>query len=350
MPSSPGDQVGLSGLQRRYDRQLRGAPGVQVRLLPPRPASGPSAVAEPEPESQPHAQPCPEPERSPRAPVTVFEAKPVAGKDLTITLSVPLQSLAETDLGRDEAGGGPGGDPSVHRGGDRRRQQRRHRRLLGGHRRPGPTRLDLQGGDDAGPAPCGPAAFVAGELPGPVGRRRQAVRELQRLPEQRARRRSIWRRRSPSRATPPSSVNATRSPPVRCSRPPSSLGLGTDYDVGFSSYFGSVPTNDTGPAGGCRPDRAGRGAGVAAGHGRRRRLGRRWPYGAPVPGGGDQGHLEGEAAHGRRGGEPAIDDARGGDPGQRSGCWTDLPGPAGDRQDRNGGVRQRRTAQAPTRG
>ena len=28
----------------------------------------------------------------------------------------------------------------------------------------------------------------------------------------------------------------------------SSLGLGTDYDVGFSSYFGSVPTNDTGPA------------------------------------------------------------------------------------------------------
>ena len=29
----------------------------------------------------------------------------------------------------------------------------------------------------------------------------------------------------------------------------SSLGVGTDYDVGFGSYFGSVPTSNTGPAG-----------------------------------------------------------------------------------------------------
>ena len=29
-----GDQVGLSGLQKRYDTTLRGTPGVQVRLLP----------------------------------------------------------------------------------------------------------------------------------------------------------------------------------------------------------------------------------------------------------------------------------------------------------------------------
>ena len=29
-----GDQVGLSGLQRRYDAQLRGTPGVRVQLVP----------------------------------------------------------------------------------------------------------------------------------------------------------------------------------------------------------------------------------------------------------------------------------------------------------------------------
>ena len=119
------------------------------------------------PAQPPSPSPTPSPSASPRAPVTIFEAKPVAGKDLTITLSVPLQILAERTLGRHEAGGSPGGDPSVDRGGDRRRQQRRHRRLLGGHRRPGPTGLDLQGGDDAGSAPSGPPAFVAGELSRP---------------------------------------------------------------------------------------------------------------------------------------------------------------------------------------
>ena len=29
-----GDQVGLSGLQKRYDTQLRGTPGVRVQLVP----------------------------------------------------------------------------------------------------------------------------------------------------------------------------------------------------------------------------------------------------------------------------------------------------------------------------
>jgi cell division protein FtsI/penicillin-binding protein 2 len=83
-----GDQVGLSGLQRRYDEQMRGTPGVQVRLAAVKP-TGPSASPSP----TPSASPAPEP-------VTVFEAKPTAGKPLVITLDRELQELAERTLAK----------------------------------------------------------------------------------------------------------------------------------------------------------------------------------------------------------------------------------------------------------
>ena len=80
-----GDQVGLSGLQRRYDPQLRGTPGVQVQLV----ASKPADTASPEPT----------PSASPDAKAKVlFEAEPVAGVPLQTTLSPRLQSLAEQTL------------------------------------------------------------------------------------------------------------------------------------------------------------------------------------------------------------------------------------------------------------
>ena len=93
-----GDEVGLSGLQKRYDSTLRGTPGVQVRLLPlttgssatPSPSS--SSSASPGPSSGPSGS------ASPVTPVTVFEAKPVTGKDLRLTLNVYLQELAEKTL------------------------------------------------------------------------------------------------------------------------------------------------------------------------------------------------------------------------------------------------------------
>jgi Penicillin binding protein transpeptidase domain/Penicillin-binding Protein dimerisation domain/NTF2-like N-terminal transpeptidase domain len=82
-----GDQVGLSGLQRRYDPQLRGTPGVQVLLI----ASKPAATASPEP--TPSASPAAESK-------VLFEVKPVAGKALQITLQPKLQSLAERTLAK----------------------------------------------------------------------------------------------------------------------------------------------------------------------------------------------------------------------------------------------------------
>ena len=82
-----GDQVGQSGLQRRYDAQLRGTPGVRVQLAPAKPA----ATASPSPSATPDGVPASEPR-------TIFEVKPVAGKPLDITLLPSLQRLAEKTL------------------------------------------------------------------------------------------------------------------------------------------------------------------------------------------------------------------------------------------------------------
>ncbi len=84
-----GDQVGLSGLQARYDAQLRGTPGAQVRLVVGRPVADPA---------DPSASPSPSPAPDPVDPVTVFETKPVAGEELQTTLQPTLQRLAEKTL------------------------------------------------------------------------------------------------------------------------------------------------------------------------------------------------------------------------------------------------------------
>lgn len=94
-----GDQVGLSGLQKRYDVSLRGTPGVEVRLLPLTPPSSSSSASTSAPSASPTTSP--EPTASPSssaAPVTVFEVKPVVGKDLQLTLNLYLQKLAEKTL------------------------------------------------------------------------------------------------------------------------------------------------------------------------------------------------------------------------------------------------------------
>jgi cell division protein FtsI/penicillin-binding protein 2 len=82
-----GDQVGLAGLQKRYDAQMRGTPGVRVRLLAAKPAT--DASASPSPTPSPAAE---------TEPVVLFEVKPVPGKPLTTTLNVGLQKLAEKTL------------------------------------------------------------------------------------------------------------------------------------------------------------------------------------------------------------------------------------------------------------
>ena len=69
----PGDPIGQSGLQARYDAQLRGRPGSTVRIVARTTTAGSGA------------------QRS----KTVYEVKPVRGKDLSTTLSRSRQSRAE---------------------------------------------------------------------------------------------------------------------------------------------------------------------------------------------------------------------------------------------------------------
>jgi cell division protein FtsI/penicillin-binding protein 2 len=88
-----GDQVGLSGLEKRYDAQLRGTPGVQVQIVPDPAQGGSSSGASPS--ASPSASATASPSADPGASTTVFEVKPVAGKPLTTTLNVDLQKVAE---------------------------------------------------------------------------------------------------------------------------------------------------------------------------------------------------------------------------------------------------------------
>ncbi len=84
-----GDQVGLSGLEKRYDKQLRGTPGVQVQLVP----AGPSASTSPSPSPTPSTS-------TTVKPVALFEVKATAGEPLTTTLNIDLQKLAESTLAK----------------------------------------------------------------------------------------------------------------------------------------------------------------------------------------------------------------------------------------------------------
>ncbi len=242
-----GDQVGLSGLQRRYDRQLRGAPGVEVRLLPPRPASGPSASPSPSASPTPIASPAPSPSASPRAPVTIFAAKPVAGKDLTITISVPLQNLAERTLAETKPAAAlvairPSTGAVIAAANNAGTDG--YSVATVGQAPPGSTfkvattlALLRAGLRPSSPVSCPARLVVDGK---------QFVNysdypssdlgsiDLETAVAQSCNTAFIGQR---DRIAPGALLAAAGS-----------LGLGTDYDVGFSSYFGSVPTNDTGPA------------------------------------------------------------------------------------------------------
>jgi cell division protein FtsI/penicillin-binding protein 2 len=83
-----GDQVGLTGLQKRYDQQMRGTPGVRVRLVT---AKESGSAASPSPTPSPAAD---------AEPIVLFEVKPVPGKPLTTTLNIGLQKLAERTLAK----------------------------------------------------------------------------------------------------------------------------------------------------------------------------------------------------------------------------------------------------------
>lgn len=83
----PGDTVGLTGLQLRYDDSLRGLSGTTVRL-----EARAGADEQPTPSDGPSATPSAPVEIDP---VELFVAAPVPGKDLTLSLETSLQDKAD---------------------------------------------------------------------------------------------------------------------------------------------------------------------------------------------------------------------------------------------------------------
>ena len=87
-----GDEVGLSGLQKRYDDTMSGTPGVAVQLV-----AGSSPSASPTPAG---GTASPGGSASASLTSTLFEVKAEAGKPLETTLVVGLQRLAEKTLAK----------------------------------------------------------------------------------------------------------------------------------------------------------------------------------------------------------------------------------------------------------
>ena len=108
-----GDQVGLTGLQRRYDAQLRGTPGDKVTMVARRTttstsSASPSASASPAASSGTPSRTASASGSTPSTsataaasvtPVVVYTTNPVQGKDLVVTLDLDLQQKAEAVMG-----------------------------------------------------------------------------------------------------------------------------------------------------------------------------------------------------------------------------------------------------------
>jgi cell division protein FtsI/penicillin-binding protein 2 len=227
-----GDQVGLSGLQKRYDAQMRGTPGVRVHLTAARPTGG---TASPSPTPSPD----PEPE-----PAVLFEAKPVSGKPLTTTLNVGLQTLAEKTLAKTKPASAlvairpsTGAIIAAANGEDNRGQSL----ATVGRAAPGSTfkvvsalALLRAGLTPQSSVKCSPTVTVNGRKFSNYSdypRNHMGSISFRTALAQSCNTAFIGQRGKLDKV-------ALRDAAV-------SLGFGTDYDVGFPSFFGSVPTDQT---------------------------------------------------------------------------------------------------------
>ncbi|MET0694147.1 MAG: penicillin-binding transpeptidase domain-containing protein [Propionibacteriaceae bacterium] len=233
-----GDEVGRSGLQRRYDKQLRGTPGVTVRLV----AAKPSASATASPSASPSPTPSASPSSAPAEPV--FQAAAVAGKDLSTTLSIPVQELAEKTLAKTKpasalvairpstgeivaAANGPGSDDLAV--------------ATTGQYPPGSTfkvvsslALLRAGLKPSSPVTCPATVTVNGKQ----------FKNYSDYPS--SQRGDIDLRTALAQSCNTAFIGQRgKLSGNELAQAAGSLGVGTDYDVGFPSFFGSVPADDT---------------------------------------------------------------------------------------------------------
>jgi cell division protein FtsI/penicillin-binding protein 2 len=227
-----GDQVGLTGLQKRYDAQMRGTPGVLVRLAAAKPSD---SSASPSPTPSPTAE---------AEAVVLFEVKPVPGQPLTTTLNLGLQKLAERTLADTKpASALVAIRPSTGAIVAAANGQGNNGQSLAtvGRAAPGSTfkvvsalallRADL---NPRSPVRCRPTVTVDGrrfsnysDYPSS----QQGRITLQTALAQSCNTAFIGQRGKLDQSSLAEAAG--------------SLGFGIDYDVGFASYFGSVPNDPT---------------------------------------------------------------------------------------------------------
>ncbi|OYO11189.1 penicillin-binding protein [Enemella evansiae] len=234
----PGDETGISGLQKRDDAQLRGKPGTKVSLVPrtmptPAPTASPSAG----PSASPSAA---TPSPAPMKPVTLFEAPAQTGGDVALSLDLAAQRKAEQVLSRASGSAslvaiqpstgkivaaanaaGNGGNPDATFG-----------RYAPGSTFKVVTTLALlrSGMTPDSPVNCTDTVTVDG----------RTFKNYSDFPASKVGRLSLADAVAYSCNTALIAESQRISPQV-LREAAASLGLGTDYDAGFSSFFGSVP-------------------------------------------------------------------------------------------------------------
>jgi cell division protein FtsI/penicillin-binding protein 2 len=227
-----GDQVGLTGLQKRYDQQMRGTPGVQVRLAAAK-SSGSSASPSPTPSPAAEAEP-----------VVLFEAKALPGRPLTTTLNVDLQRLAEKTLAKTKPASAlvairpsTGAIVAVANGEGNRGQSL----ATVGRAAPGSTfkvvsalALLRAGVTPNSAVRCSPTVPVDG-------------REFSNYSDYpRSEQGRITLRTALAQSCNTAFISQRRKlEGTALADAAGSLGFGIDYDVGFPSFFGSVPNDPT---------------------------------------------------------------------------------------------------------
>ena len=240
-----GDEVGLSGLEKRYDEQLRGTPGVVVQLAPgasPSPSPTPGSTASP----SGSASDSPSPSAT-QSGTTAFEVKAVSGKPLETTLNVGLQKLAEKALGKASGGASlvavrpsTGAVLAAANNEDTDGQPV----ATAGQVQPGSTFKVVSA----------LALLRAGLTPGSRVDCPRTIKVGGRTYENYDDYPSANLGRIDLRTAFAQSCNTAfislrgKLGPDDLAEAAASLGVGTDYDVGFPAYFGSVPTGGNGNA------------------------------------------------------------------------------------------------------
>ncbi|NNG19948.1 penicillin-binding protein [Naumannella sp. ID2617S] len=228
----PGDEAGTSGLQKRFDEQLRGRPGAKVSLVArslPTPTPGASASPRPTASASPGVRP-----------IVLFDAPAAPGKDLQLSLDAAAQRKAEQVIGRAAGSAslvaiqpstgrvlaaansaGSGGNPDATFG-----------RYAPGSTFKVVTALALlrSGMTPDSQLNCTETVTVDG----------RTFKNYNDFPASRVGRLSLADALAYSCNTALIAEHQRISPQL-LREAAVSLGLGTDYDAGFPSFFGSVP-------------------------------------------------------------------------------------------------------------